>query len=287
MSKRNFFILVAVVGIILIAVVIFTQRPPTTESAKRKPAAPADSAVATGRSGGEDESDLRSKVVRPPTAQGKTSQAPALQVKPVRLHATQVLASVNGRPILGKDLLVFDATNPNAEQTLSPDMYKFLLDRAIDRELTFQAANSHRIELTAAQQDQLDRIRKNLFRDENTEDGKVVRRLNSAGTEEDQIAFHVRDFSAFVLQSSLLAETGAPSPFVDEAVVEEHYKNHVAQYGALPSDPTERAAAWKKIDAQIRAELYTPTALAFEERRRQYLDQLRNSSSITVNEPTS
>lgn len=81
---------------------------------------------------------------------------PVSSVNPMRVSATQVLARVNGKPIQLKDLV---AVQPGeAEKSMTPAQYKHRLQRAIEMELTFQAAREQGVELTPAQKQRLEQI---------------------------------------------------------------------------------------------------------------------------------
>ncbi|HEY6185549.1 MAG TPA: hypothetical protein VIW67_25135, partial [Terriglobales bacterium] len=165
-------------------------------------------------------------------------------------------------------------------------MYDFLLDQAIGRELTFQAAGAQRIELNDQQRRQLDQLRNTMERRFGG-DPLLVVNLDISGTVEDQIAFRSREATATLLMASLLDKAGAPSPMVSEDQVREYYNQHVQQYGGLPSDSNKRQEAWEQIDFQVRLDLAFPALEQYSRRRLQYLQQLKSSAQITIYQPSS
>ena len=186
----------------------------------------------------------------------------------------QVLATVNGTPITLGDLFPLNTTNSEAEQQIAPEMYDYFLQRAIDRELTLQAAKAQGVTLTAAQDQQLAKMR--AVR-EQAEPG-LVRKLT---VDAAQIEFELRDARAFMLQSSLMAQAGA-TPNVTPDQVEQYYRDHVAAFGELPTDPQAREAAWQKIDYQIREQLAAPVRSQYQVQLKEYMNQLRAKAAVTV-----
>src|SRR5262245_221050 len=81
----------------------------------------------------------------------------------VRIPVAKVLAKVNGTPITLKDLVAGVGADASVEQILSPAMYQALLERAIERELTFSAARAKAIELTEEQVRQREQVRQSLL----------------------------------------------------------------------------------------------------------------------------
>ena len=103
------------------------------------------------------------------------SQEPEQPVETVRIPAAKTLAKVNHALITLKDLAPLGQASSNAEKLMSAEMYRALLDRAIERELTFQAARAKGIELTEEQQRQREQVRETLLGQRNDQD--VRRRL--------------------------------------------------------------------------------------------------------------
>jgi len=195
----------------------------------------------------------------------------------LRVPAASPLAKVNDVIITLKDL----APGESAEKVMSSEMYHSLLDQAIERELTFQAARAKGIELSEEQQKQREQVRAALLARHSQEDGKVAH-LNLSGTIEDQIQFELRDATSQLLLSSLLAMAGAPSPYVTEGQVQEYYLSHLDLYGALPVSEAQRASAWQRIDYEIRQKLAPTVQTEYAEGVRQYFEQLKAKAKVTL-----
>lgn len=118
-----------------------------------------------------------------PTVQGTT------------VKADQVVVTINGVAISGRQLVAFPASESELEMT--SEMFNFLRERAIDRELTFQEARKQGIELTPAQLAELDQVRRNS--------------VERGVSDQAQLDLEVSDARAGIFQASLLAKA-APSP---------------------------------------------------------------------------
>lgn len=225
--------------------------------------------------------DMKSVTIVPrATATPPLHEAPAAEAidqgtRVVRVRPDQVLAAINGVAITLKDLIPLEDTEAGAEQTLESQMYEFLLKRAIERELTFQAARAQGVELSGEQQRQLAEMRSALER----QDPDVVQQLtmNSA-----RIEFDIRDATGLMLQANLAAHAGLPSPHVTPEQVEQYYASHTGDYRELPADPAERQAAWQEIDLQIRQKLVPQVEAEYQRNLRALLDQLKASANIVV-----
>lgn len=200
----------------------------------------------------------------------------------------EVVATVNGVPITGLDLVPLNSADPNAKFNLSKDMYQYLLDRAIVRELAVQEAKREGIALTPSQHQQLENQREKLRKTEDAEDAAgAIAHLNRTGTLQDQIEFQVRDNAAFFLLSALMDKAGVTPMLPSNVHVQEYYNAHAAEYGALPNDPDQKAAAWNQIYNDISMKLQPAILQAHGEERVQYIDQLKASAQITTNRPSS
>ena len=191
----------------------------------------------------------------------------------LRIQTGQVLATVNGVPIELKDLLPLPPGKEIAEQTLSAERYAFLLDRAVDREVTLQNARAQRVDLTESQREQLAKLRArselpvaNLFDD---------LQHNPANAD-----FEARAAAALLLQASLAEKAGVPSRDVTAAQVEQYYQEHRAEYAALPPDAAQRQAAWEQIEQVIRVKLARQVLTLHDESFQEYFNQLRASAQI-------
>lgn len=133
----------------------------------------------------------------------------------VRVRANEMLAQVNGKAIQLKDLVPLEA---NAiEKTMMEEDYQSRLNRAIETELTFQAANSQGVELTAEQKQRLDSIaakQQATFQDDRKQG------INWTSVNAAQIEFEKRLTSALMLQQNLVAKEAQAAPDRDRAVQE-------------------------------------------------------------------
>lgn len=123
-----------------------------------------------------------------------TPEPTAADSTPAVVKPDQVIVTVNGVAITGRQLV---APGSDGEPSVSREMFDFLRSRAIDRELTFQEAKKQGIELTAAQQAELEQVRKNS--------------KERGVTDEAQLDFEVNDARAGLLQAALLAKA-LPAP---------------------------------------------------------------------------
>src|SRR5262249_6566122 len=95
--------------------------------------------------------------------------------------------------------------------------------------------------------------------------------------------FELHDAEAFMLEANLAAQAGVPAPYVTPELVEQYYQGHQADYGELASDPDERAAAWRKIELDIRQKLAPDLQTRHEQATRQFLAQLKAGAKIHIN----
>lgn len=198
----------------------------------------------------------------------------------LRVKAGEVLATVNGVPIELKDLLPLPVGKEVTDQTMTAERYAFLLDRAVDREVTLQNARALRLDLTESQRVQLAMLRArselpaaNLFDD---------LQHNPANAE-----FEARDAAALLLQASLAEKAGVPSRDVTAAQVGQYYQEHRTEYAALPPDVAQHQAAWEQIEQGIRVKLARQVLTLHDESFQEYFDQLRASAQIVKTRPTS
>ena len=199
---------------------------------------------------------------------------------PLRIKGGEVLATVNGTPIELKDLLPLSPEQAGTEHILTAERYAFLLDRAVDRELTLQNARAQRMDLTESQREQLAKLRARSERPEESVFDDLQH--NPANAE-----FQARDATVLLLQASLAEKAGVPSRDVTAAQVQEYYQAHQTEFGALPSDSAGRQVAWEKIDQDIRVKLAQQAQALHDESFQKYFDQLRASAQIVRTKPTS
>jgi hypothetical protein len=207
-----------------------------------------------------------------PGEPGATAAAePTVEVK-----ADQVLATINNLPIRGKDLVAMGA-NGQPIRT-SPEMYEFLLDRAVERELTFQVARANGVTLDGEQQQRLAEVHAQREADlKNNLNGHIVRNLNLPGSVEDLIAFETREAESRLLMNRLAEQAGVPSPYVTEEMVRVYYSEHAGEYaGRAPGD----------VDQEIRAKLSPVLQAAYQEALQAYIAQLKSAAQITLAKPS-
>jgi hypothetical protein len=192
----------------------------------------------------------------------------------IHVNANNVLAIVNGRPIKLADLIPLNPARKIQEQEFSATTYKFLLDRAVNRELTLQAAKAQGVELDDSQRQQLSQYRGQR----NLPEPGLLQQLN---VDASQIDFEVRDAEAFMLQTALLDKSGA-SANVTEQEAQDYYNQHLAEFGALPPEEPARSRAWADIDFQIRTQLAPSKRAQFQTQLSAYMDQLRSGANIAM-----
>ena len=194
----------------------------------------------------------------------------------VEVTADQVLVTINNQPIRGQDLVAMGATGQPVRT--SPEMYAFLLDRAVERELTFQAAHSQGVTLDEEQQRRLVEVHAQREADlTNNLNGQIVQHLNLPGSVEDQIAFETREAESQLLINRLAERAGVPSPYVTEEMVLVYYSEHAGEYaGRAPED----------VDQAIRAQLSPEVQAASQEALRAYVEQLKGAAQIALAKPS-
>jgi hypothetical protein len=125
------------------------------------------------------------------------------------VRVDEVLARVNETPLQLRDLT---ALSPGeTEIAMTPRQFSSRLRRAIETELTFQAARAQGVELTPAQQQRVDRTGTDNVSDlEHYKQYGVTWSSVSAG----QVEFEMRLLTAQLLEQNLVAKAAsvAPSP---------------------------------------------------------------------------
>ncbi len=213
--------------------------------------------------------------VRPPAVKTSVQEKDGKASVVVRVSPDQLLGTVNGTEITFKDLAPLAAGKAGMEQVMSAEHFEFLLNRALDRELTYQTARSQGVELSEAQKQQL-AGHKAIS---NTPEAGVFDTLQHGPANTD---FQQRDLAAMALQYSLAEKAGVPLPHVTTEAVSAYYQKHSAEYPALPAEPAGYEAAWAVIDGDIRAKLAPEMQKRHEEALNKYLEQLRSSAQITA-----
>jgi hypothetical protein len=194
----------------------------------------------------------------------------------VRVKPGQILAFVNGHQLHLGDLVPMRTNNVDAEQALSRKTYEYLLQRAVDRELTFQTAKAEGVEFTQAQKLQLASFRNARQQSAPGES----QRLNADG---DQTAFELRDAAAFMLQAMLLANVGA-SPNVTPEQVLKYYQEHSGEFAELPQAEPARSETWAAIDYEIRQRQAASVRANFNDQVIAYMSRLKSQADIVVNQ---
>ena len=194
----------------------------------------------------------------------------------VRVKPDRVLATVNGVSITLKDLVPLPKDKAGTEQMLSAEMYEFLFQRAIDREVTFQAARAQGADLTENQKQRLAAIGGQSER----RDPNVFDTLHASP---ENAEFEQRDLSGLALQSVLAEKAGVPAPYVTSEQVEAYFQEHKSEYPQVSTDPGQRSSeSWRAADTDIRSKL-TPLLQAEHDRQMaQFMAELKAKAGVVV-----
>jgi hypothetical protein len=184
----------------------------------------------------------------------------------VAVRASQVVLVVNGTAVTGRQLVPFRASDP-AAQEMTPEMFAFLRQRAIDRELVFAEARRQGVELSAAQLAQVEEAR---------------RAAAAEGDDPAQLDFDETDLRARLLQTALLDRAGAPLAFAGQDDVDRYYREHGDEFEPLPEESAARAEARARIDLQIRELLANQASARYRQEARAYLDHLQAVAQVSV-----
>ena len=123
------------------------------------------------------------------------------------MDAAQVLAMVNQTPLKLRDLM--PVRPDETEKALTPEQYASRLQRAIEMELTFQAARVQGVELTTAQKQRLEQIAGHGQSD--LEHYKTYG-LSWSSSSPEQVEFEQRLLSAQMLEQNLVTKKASVSP---------------------------------------------------------------------------
>ena len=118
----------------------------------------------------------------------------------VRIWADQVLAKVNEQAILLQHLVPLQPDEP--EQAMTLEQYESRLNRAIEMELTFQAAAAQGVDLTPEQKQRVSGIAQ---KHETTLRGYQKEGITWSSVTPEQLEFEKRCTSALLLQQNLVA----------------------------------------------------------------------------------
>ncbi len=192
----------------------------------------------------------------------------------VEFRGSQILATVNGAAIRGKDLTPVTQTQMTQGLSMSHEMYAFLLNQGIEREITFQLAKEANIELSQTGLDRLEHIRVSR-----THDDHVVDPL---GDQAAIIEYEVRQAEARLLERGLMERNGIRNPHVSEEDVEDYYAAHSDEYAALPEDDGEFQAAWTVIAQEIRTTLSPAILLEYQRDRDHFFEESLDNAEVAV-----
>lgn len=181
------------------------------------------------------------------------------------LRAEQDVLYVDGIALFGKDVVAF--RRGERAKGMSAEMYAFLLQGAVERQLTLAAARAQNIELSQAQEQQLAAVR-----------AQAAERAGTAlgARESDEIELEARTAQAELLQGELLRRSGTPIPSPTDADVQRFVAEHAAELGKLPTAEPARS----EILRQIRARLMTEQQAAWARARTELLARLTAAAVI-------
>lgn len=121
---------------------------------------------------------------------------------------SQVLAVVNGVAVTGEMMMPAGRFKEGKETTMPEEVYKEVLERAINRELIFSGAQARGLELGEEQLKQLEGVYGHLTSNPlNVAGGGEPLDLHAGGSATDML-FHVRDKAARLLQVEMLKGMG-------------------------------------------------------------------------------
>ena len=180
------------------------------------------------------------KLVRAVPLTPDKTDVPAAEIAPesanlVRVRADQVLATINAQAVLLKDLVPLRADEQ--EQAMTAEEYQSRLDRAIEMELTFQAAAAQGVDLTPEQKQRVDGIAQ---KHEATFQQYQKQGVTWSSVTPAQLEFEQRLTSALVLQQNLVAKEAGVRPSTD-ATIQARYE-----------EASQLMLARLKANAQIR-----------------------------------
>lgn len=196
---------------------------------------------------------------------------------PVYLTAGRELAKVNGVILTLKDLMPLPDEPVETEHVMTTVRYEFLLNRAVERELTFQEAESQGLKLDETQiralEEAAERRRTEMA-------GKVV--FDDLGDNPRNADFQQRDFAALLLQNSLAQKSGVTSPNVGSEHVRTYYEAHINEFPPLPTEATQRETAWRKVESTIRVKLAPALRQEHQEQLARFMEGLKEAAEIST-----
>lgn len=132
------------------------------------------------------------------------------------VHAGGALASVNGKELKLGDIV--PVHNDETEKTMEVSEFRSRLDRAVELELTFQAAQRIGIRLTSAQENRLRDLARNR---EKTLRSRAQAGLTWSSTGAAELAFEHQVVSRLMLQQNLVAHEIGVRPSSDPQLQQE------------------------------------------------------------------
>lgn len=152
-----------------------------------------------------------------PPATPQLVELPGVEGRPaaqgVKIKADQVVATVNQIPITAADLVPVPASS--ADVTLDPAEYEARLAKAVDAEMTLQAARRQGVSLQPAQQDRIAAIAQ---RHTDAFAKYKEQGVTWSSVTPEQIALEERQLAASVLQQNLVLKQAGVGPSPDPAV---------------------------------------------------------------------
>jgi hypothetical protein len=259
--RKSTLALVIAIPVVLAGTAILLHSRPRPAPATVSPAAPvlAGGPAAPAATPVGSEAAQKARLGAAALAQASAGQT----ATKIDVGASQVIATVGGEKITGRQLLPF-AGREKLEMT--PLMFATLKQRAIDRAVTFREAAAKSIELGPEQRAQLEAARKNA--------------QARGETDPAQLQLEEDDARANLLLAALTEKAGIPGPFATDADVQKYYKEHDDEFDDLPKEPKAHAAAWQKIQLEIRQTLSTELQARHQQRVREYLDGLAAAAHV-------
>lgn len=206
--------------------------------------------------------------------ENSASSKPIATDQTLRLHRDEVLASVNNHQIRLQDLFALDKADPRREYQLQAENVRYLLRRAIDRELVFQLAEKRGLQLNDSQNQQLSAF---ISARHQMEPGGIAR-LNSSDGETD---FELRDEKAFMLQTALMASLG-DSPNVTEKQVSDYYQEHQSDFANQFDNAEPDQQQWQQIQFQIRQSLASVVRSNYNQELAAFMSQAEAAAQIVM-----
>jgi hypothetical protein len=259
--KFSKWLLGSIVLVVVVAVIAVnrSRRPPSDSGPESSPSTPAE---AQGESILLGEATASLQAVEP---------APVARL--VLVRPGMMLVEVNGRALTLKDLMPVSSATP-PELSIESDEFQALLQRAIERNLTFQTARSQGVVLTREQTRQLGKMRRRA----RAQKPELSTEVNAEY--EAQANFDNWEVSTRMMQDSLFAASGRLADFVTQGQVDEFYLEHSADFEALPDDPDANREVRKTIDAQIRFMLAPLEDPEYQRQLRHFIDDLVDKANL-------